>query len=83
MKGDVFEATARYASQLARAMVEPKVIKVNRSWPQQQGEKECSRRRRFYERHGYIAGGGPLWENDPRNPHRIKGPRVGTVIIHD
>jgi hypothetical protein len=78
MKTNIFEAAARYAANLARLSREPKKIKISRSVGGNQAQ-ECARRRRFYERHGCMPGGGPRWEDDPRNPRR--GYKVGTVII--
>ena len=81
MKGDIFETAAMYAAQLARATRQPKRTKLTRrvGWNQ---EQECARRHGFYERHRHVMGGGPRWEDDPRNPHVAISSRVGTVITH-
>jgi hypothetical protein len=78
MKANIFEAAARYAANLARLSREPKKIKISRSVGGNL-EQECARRRRFFERHWCVIGGGPRWEDDPRNPR--KGYNVGTVVI--
>jgi hypothetical protein len=85
MKADIFETAARYASNLLRATRQPKKIKLSRNPSAMVAlggvnqEQECARRRRFFERHRHVMGGGPRWEDDPRNPR--KGYNVGTVVI--
>jgi hypothetical protein len=62
-----------WLARMSRKAMAPKEFKILRGSMHPNSEQECARRRQFFQRHGTAIGGGPIWEQDPRNPAVANG----------